>query len=420
LLQHQEPLHAAQREPTVPAQGRPRPEDPSSPPPPEIQPDGQAGQQESAAPQQASAPVGFSRLPSLTGLRWLAAFIVFGFHMGTLGVFHSPVTGPQSAGERAWEAVFDQGDIGVAFFYILSGFVLTWVAKPTDTRTAFLRRRVAKIYPNHIATWAIVLGIAVLWGDRISKVVAVLNLALVQPWFYGSYHGFSIGYSVNTVSWSLGCEAFFYLCFPFVLPLLRDRSTVQLYWTAFVLLGVTFCCQQWQFYLFPHSPAHSYWFVYMFPPVRSLEFWLGVITALLVRRKRWYGPGLKTAMVITVGAYYLNGTDRISLDLHTDIFDTVCCLLIAAAARADLAGAWSPWRWRPLVFLGEISFAFYLVHVELVQNVMRLWRPEGWHGTTALLVIPALLAIAIGLAYLLYRFVEMPFMRLLRPKTKKS
>jgi peptidoglycan/LPS O-acetylase OafA/YrhL len=364
-------------------------------------------------------PAGLDRLPSLTGLRWLAAFIVFCYHIGTLGVIHSPAPGPGSA-ERHWEAVFSQGDIGVAFFFILSGFVLTWVARPSDTRTAFWRRRIAKIYPNHIVTWAIVIFITLALGDRLNKVVTGLNLALVQPWFYGSYHGFSIGYSVNTVSWSLGCEAFFYLSFPFVAPLLRRLTVNQLYWTAFMLIGLTYCLQQWQFYIFPHEPVRSYWFVYMFPPVRSIEFWLGVITALLVKRGRWHGPSLWIATLFAVGVYYLNGTNWVPLNLHTIYFDLACCVLIAAAAQADLSGAWSPWRWRPLVFLGEVSFAFYLVHVELIQNIMRIWRPNGWHGATALLVVPCLLAVAIGLAYLLYRFVEMPSMRLLRPKPKKS
>jgi len=378
-------------------------------------------------PQEVSAPAspratGFSRLPSLTGLRWLAAFIVFGYHIGTIGVIHrppSPPGAPPNLGGRllrSWEAVFGQGDIGVAFFFVLSGFVLTWVAKPGDAHTAFWRRRVAKIYPNHAVTWAIVIGIGLFWGDKISKVVALLNLALVQPWFYGSYHGAGIGYSVNTVSWSLGCEAFFYLSFPFVAPQLRKLNVNQLYWTAFMLVGLTYCLQQWQFYIFPHNPVRSYWFVYMFPPVRSIEFWLGVITALLVKRGRWYGPGLWTATLFAVGVYYLNGTNWIPLNLHTIYFDIACCVLIAAAAKADLSGTWSPWRWRPLVFLGEISFAFYLVHVELIQQIMRLWRPGGWYGGTALLMVFALLAGATGLAYLLYRCVEMPCMRLLRPK----
>lgn len=421
LQQHEATLPNAQRQPThtLEADGADTVGAPATARVDQTEHAEQAPAPESASPR---ASAGFSRLPSLTGLRWLAAFIVFGFHIGTLGVIHRPASAagaaPNPGGRllRSWEAVFGQGDIGVAFFFVLSGFVLTWVAKPGDTRTAFWRRRVAKIYPNHAVTWAIVLGITLLWGDKISKVVAMLNLALVQPWFYGSYHGAGIGYSVNTVSWSLGCEAFFYLSFPFVAPLLRRLSVNQLYWTAFMLIGLTYCLQQWQFYIFPHEPTRSYWFVYMFPPVRSIEFWLGVITALLVKRGRWYGPGLWIATLFAVGVYYLNGTNWIPLNLHTIYFDLACCVLIAAAAQADLSGAWSPWRWRPLVFLGEISFAFYLVHVELIQNIMRAWRPNGWHGATAMLVVAALLACAIGLAYLLYRLVEMPCMRLLRPK----
>lgn len=373
---------------------------------------------QTAAPQKAAAAA-FSRLPSLTGLRWLAAFIVFCYHIGTLGVIHSPSSGPSTT-EKHWEAVFSQGDIGVAFFYVLSGFVLTWVWKPTDTRTAFWRRRVAKIYPNHIVTWAIVLGITVLlWGDPVNKVVALLNLVLIQPWFYGSFHGFSIGYSVNTVSWSLGCEMFFYLCFPFVHPLLRRLRTRDLYWAAFVICGLTYCCQHWQYYFFPHNPQGSFWFVYMFPPVRSLEFWLGVVVALLVQRKRWYGPGLWLSTVIAVGVYYLNGTQFIPGNWHTIYFDLCCAMLIAAAAQADLAGTFSPWRWRTLVFLGEISFAFYLVHVAMIQNIMREWYPHGWHGSTLVIVIPGLWCAATLLAWLLYRFVEVPCMRLLRPKVNR-
>jgi len=372
-----------------------------------------------APPPRRPAAAGLDRLPSLTGLRWLAAFIVFCYHIGTLGVIHSPAAGPSSA-QRHWETVFSQGDIGVAFFFILSGFVLTWVAKPSDTHTAFWRRRVAKIYPNHVVTWAIVILVTLSLGQHLNRVVTALNVALVQPWFYGSYHGYSIGYSVNTVSWSLGCEAFFYLCFPFVAPLLRRLSTVNLYWTAFVLFGLTYCCQHWQYYFFPNNPQGSFWFVYMFPPVRSLEFWLGVVTALLVQRKRWHGPGLWLATLIAVGVYYLNGTSFVPGNWHTVYFDVACCLLIAAAAQADTRGAWSPWRWRPLVFLGEVSFAFYLVHVALIQNLMREWHPRGWSGAEPALIIPALLGVAILLAYLLYRFVELPFMRLLRPRKKPA
>jgi peptidoglycan/LPS O-acetylase OafA/YrhL len=41
---------------------------------------------------------------------------------------------------------------GVSFFFVLSGFVLTWSARPDDIATGFWRRRIARIYPVHLVT----------------------------------------------------------------------------------------------------------------------------------------------------------------------------------------------------------------------------------------------------------------------------
>lgn len=45
------------------------------------------------------------------------------------------------------------GRSALSFFFVLSGFVMTWSARPGDTATAFWRRRAAKIYPLHAVTW---------------------------------------------------------------------------------------------------------------------------------------------------------------------------------------------------------------------------------------------------------------------------
>jgi peptidoglycan/LPS O-acetylase OafA/YrhL len=78
-----------------------------------------------------------SRLPSLTGLRWIAAMLVFGFHVGTMRIIVEP----------EFKAVVDQlftlGLSGVQFFFVLSGFVLVWSAREQDTKWAFWRRRLA-------------------------------------------------------------------------------------------------------------------------------------------------------------------------------------------------------------------------------------------------------------------------------------
>ncbi|WP_255544132.1 acyltransferase [Micromonospora sp. ATA51] len=66
----------------------------------------------------ASAVAG--RLPSLTGLRWVAALLVFGFHVATMRI----VAEPDYQAVVDW--LFTLGLSGVEFFFILSGFVLVW------------------------------------------------------------------------------------------------------------------------------------------------------------------------------------------------------------------------------------------------------------------------------------------------------
>ena len=79
------------------------------------------------------------RLDSLTGLRWWAAFAVFCYHMMSF----APVPG--------LGAVARFGNHGVAFFFLLSGFVLTWSAGISGTAVAnFYWRRLARIYPAHV------------------------------------------------------------------------------------------------------------------------------------------------------------------------------------------------------------------------------------------------------------------------------
>ena len=93
------------------------------------------------------APV-VRRLPSLTGLRFAAAFGVFGYH------FAPHLTGDA---HTVLGEVFDRANSGVSFFFILSGVVLTWSRGPGDTPRRFYQRRFARIYPDYLAAWVLTL-----------------------------------------------------------------------------------------------------------------------------------------------------------------------------------------------------------------------------------------------------------------------
>ncbi|MGK5444344.1 acyltransferase family protein [Micromonospora sp. URMC 105] len=347
-----------------------------------------------------------SRLPSLTGLRWVAAMLVFGYHAGTMRI----------VGEPDYQAVvgglFTLGLSGVQFFFILSGFVLVWSAREGDRRRDFWRRRLAKVYPNHVLTWAAALLVMWWFADTIVPRAALESLFLVQAW--DPTPGYF--YSINTVSWSLSCELFFYLCLPLVLPALR-RARAGLLWAVVAAVPLLIVALWPGQALVPEES--TWWFTQIFPVVRSLEFWLGVAAAELMRRGRWRGPGLPLASLIFVVTWVVAG-QWIRAELWAAILSVAYILVITAAADADVRGLPSPWRHRRLVWLGEVSFAFYLVHVLVIVTVLRATGHlgvglPGWWGPLAIL---GFLAVNLMLAALLHRWVETPMMRRLAPRRR--
>ncbi|MFI7078670.1 acyltransferase family protein [Micromonospora sp. NPDC049903] len=349
-----------------------------------------------------------SRLPSLTGLRWIAALLVFGFHAGTMRIIAEP--GHQAVvGE-----IFTLGLSGVQFFFILSGFVLVWSARVGDSRRRFWRRRLAKIYPNHLVMWALAMLAALWFADPINPVAALENLFLLQAW--DPRPGYF--YSVNNVSWSLSCELFFYLCLPLALPLVR-RARPWMLWAVVIAMPLLILALWPGQLLVPEQSR--WWFAQIFPLVRSLEFWMGVAAAELMLRGRWRGPRLPLATVIFV-ATWVAASQWIRAELWAALLSVAYVLVIAAAADADVHGRRSPLRSRLMVWLGEVSFAFYLVHVFAIMTILRLtgdWGTglPGWWGVPAVI---GFLLLTLALAALLHRYVEQPMMRRLAPSRAAS
>lgn len=348
-------------------------------------------------------PASASRLPSLTGLRWIAALLVFGFHVATMRVVAEPDY------QAVVDRLFTLGLSGVEFFFILSGFVLVWSFRDGEPRRRFLRRRLAKIYPNHLLMWAVVLLVGLWFADPVNLGAALGNLFLLQAW--NPTPGYF--YSVNTVSWSLSCELFFYLCLPFALPVLRRLRPAVLW--AVVVAAPLLILALWPGQLLVPEESR-WWFTQVFPVVRSLEFWMGVAAAELMRRGRWRGPRLTVASVIFVGTWFVAAL-WIRAEFWAALLAVAYLLVITAAADADVRGRRTPWRSRPMVWLGEVSFAFYLVHVFVMATVLRLTGHHGvglpgWWGPLAVL---GFLLVNLLLAAALHRYVETPMMRRLGP-----
>ncbi|MFE3287656.1 acyltransferase family protein, partial [Streptomyces sp. NPDC059233] len=296
-----------------------------------------------------------SRLPSLTGLRFIAALLVFAFHT----TWQTRFIGG-SAGQTLGDVFDHAGFYGVSFFFVLSGFVLTWSARPDDTAPRVWRRRLAKIYPNHLVTFVLAAVVMLVAADPFTAKGTLANLFLVQAWF----PDITVPNTMNAVSWSLSVELFFYLSFPFLLRVLNRVPVARLWPLAATLGAFTVIAPLVGRYAVTGTPLpfisdgslsfEQIWFVYFFPPVRALEFLLGMVAARLVLAGAWPRIGLAPAALIAVGGYAVNSL----VPYLYGIAGTAALWLtplVAAAAVSDDTGSPSPLRGRVLVRLGELS-----------------------------------------------------------------
>ncbi|EST19379.1 acyltransferase family protein [Streptomyces niveus] len=349
-----------------------------------------------------------ARLPSLTGMRFMAALMVFFCHAYTEAY-------PSGGSPEIFRLAVGVGWLGVGFFFVLSGFVLTWSAREDDPPRRFWRRRVLKILPNHLVTWAVSLVIVVAVAGTVSWKQVVPSLLLVQ----GALPSLDF-LAVNVPSWSLGCELFFYLCFPWLHRQLRKiRDELLWRWIAGVTLAIVAIPFLAEALLSagPRAPGMSMstwqnWFVYPFPPVRTLDFVLGMLVARFVMSGRRLPLGLLGAgalFVGSIGVQFLLTPTVYGMAAPTAL---PLALLIAAAARTDALGLPSPWRGRTLVRLGEISFAFYMVHYLVLHFGRSVPGVEVFADSAGEGVLAALFfVVSLLLAWLLYATVETPAMR---------
>ncbi|MBL1102129.1 acyltransferase [Streptomyces sp. 205] len=341
-------------------------------------------------------------MPSLTGLRFVAAGGVVYTHSFLL---MNPDV--EDLRPEVWV-----GASSVSLFFILSGYVLTYSARPTDTAHAFWRRRVAKILPNHVFTWCLVVAALIFTSTAATVSVSgtaanVSNLFLVNTWIPSQ----RFVLAGNPPSWSLAAEMFFYLLFPSLLPLVVRLSRRGLLIGAGTAIALTWTWPMiCTFVVGPDGTAFfSFWSVYLLPLARLPEFVLGMLTARIAMtgiqlpRIGAFPAGMSVIGTIIFGSRYLPETCTYAAATVIPIV-----LLVHATAELDRCGKASLLRTSPAVFLGEISYAMYLVHGMTLALVVLPLKGQEWNGIA---IFPVALPLVVLASWLLYLGVERPCMR---------
>lgn len=356
-----------------------------------------------------------SRLPSLTGMRFIAAFAVLVSHLAgqIAGTAHPDLS----------NLLTTLGPVGVAFFFVLSGFILTWVADPNDTARLFWRRRLVKIVPNHVTTFAATVVLMAVAGVPIMVINTIPTLLLIEPWIpnFDALGGLT---GINVPSWTLGCELVFYFAFPWLFHFIRRIRPSRL-WSWATVVGAAIVAVPFIALLLSEQPATSWdptvpelqsWFAYSLPFTRMLEFVLGILMARIVMTGKRIRLGMTPALILTILCVvvqsFLPGVFRLCAGPTA----FALALVIAAGAGADMRAARTLLSGRMMVWLGEISFALYLVHYLVIQ-----YGPiDGVHAagqamtaslSTRLIHILLTVVISVALAAVLYTVVERPAVR---------
>jgi peptidoglycan/LPS O-acetylase OafA/YrhL len=344
------------------------------------------------------------RLDALTGLRFWFAFLVV-MHHSLQHWFGSGVY-----------PVADFGYIGVDFFFVLSGFVLTWSWRPELRARRFWWNRFARIWPLHLTT---LVAAVVFVADQIDEpgpVGTAANVLLVQAWFPEK----STYFSYNAVSWSLSCEVFFYLSFPLLVVLLARLSTPALARAVGAVVGVLllYPCL-FSLTVAPRDPSGWEWTTYVIPAWRLGQFVVGIAAALALRRG-WRPPvrggaalagaAVVTGLLLGYGLHLGHLPNRPLIEVGGTV---VVAGVICGVAHDEIRGRRRVLASRLMVELGAASYALYLVHALFYGWVVAHW-PRVGSGGMRVAGWSAYAAGAVALALLLHHVVEVPAERWLR------
>ncbi len=347
-------------------------------------------------------------LPALTSLRFLAAIWVVLFHHGMPFLVQTPTF---------VKDVRKVGYAGVSFFFLLSGFVLAYNYLPRlDARTfrarGFLRARIARIVPLYLVVLAATLP-AAMRDQPLPIAVRAFMLQAWRPEWVGGW---------NLPAWSVSAEAFFYLAFPL---LLLGAGRVSPRWLLPAALGAALLALVPPALFLALRPAGERTAVDHFteattalkmnPLVRLPDFFTGLLLGVAyvrlglgerVRARPWLRRatlGIGAALVVAL----VESRRHVPWELlHDGLFLVPFALVVVALSTGEGTAA-SLLSYRTPVFLGEVSYGVYLLHVPLHD-----WMEANASATLGIaeerLLFPLYLLALVALASVLHVAVERP------------
>ena len=341
-----------------------------------------------------------AKLRSIEAARGIAALMVASMHAANL------MNTPQFSGHIGMWGFFDFGYVGVDFFFVLSGFIITYVhyrdLDQPQRIPIYLWRRFSRIYPIY---WAILLFaiVTTTLGRIISGKSAIIDIELSdisgtllllispgEPKYIG-------------VAWTLQFEVLFYAAFTLLLVQRRLGCTLFLAWGCIVVGNAL----QWTDILLPMHLGNAHCF----------EFLLGVATGALLRNvhfplSRYW---ILAAIVLFAGATAFEAFGP--LPRHSPqgrlVMGIVSALMLIAIIGTERQRPLRTPAW--LATLGTCSYSIYLAHILLLSLTYSLMAKLGWYQRLPEYIVYGTgLSIALVVTLLIGLKVELPLVATLK------
>jgi peptidoglycan/LPS O-acetylase OafA/YrhL len=334
-------------------------------------------------------------LPGLNGIRAIAAFMVVLGHAGLERI---------SAG------------LGVLIFFVLSGFLITWLLLSEQERTStislrkFYIRRSLRIFPVFYFFWFLVVGGLLVRHRVVNWPQSIASFLYLNDYYQAIFGDPNTGLSAT---WSLAVEEQFYIFWPVTFLLLsKDRRKMAsvLLWS----IGVLWVFRLVMIFAF-HVPQG---YIYEAFDMRADHLLSGCLLAVSLRTGLF--PKLWQWLCSTwwPGALTVAGLIFCSLgETHygPDFRDTISFIaapvlsasLIVCAIAFSKQGAWRILDTGVMRYLGRISYSIYLFQGFAIWNIEKIsGRYPFWLQLAAIIVATILLASGS------YFFVERYFLKL--------
>jgi peptidoglycan/LPS O-acetylase OafA/YrhL len=344
-------------------------------------------------------------------VRFFFAIVVVFHHSGALFIPALAASRFQYAHVGLFGDLYNDFNISVSFFFMLSGYSLSSAYLKTGQvidQRKFLFARVARLYPLYFVVLVLDAPFFLLTQmhstGRIHGLISTAeifaaNVLLLQAWAP------SILLHINDPSWSLCAEFFFYICFPLLGAWLWKLRGAQLWITALALYAGGMAL------VWAVRPHVGILFVSYFPLLHFSTFVLGILLARWqwLRRER-NGPGgvaawqanaiLGAAVVALILCAPLEPFLVVKWPYSHGLLAPLYVLIIWSLSTTPSAlTRWLSGKW--MQALGNGSYAMYLIHFPLLELFVRCnWvRPQTY---------PLYFACCVGFSLLSFPFFETP------------